>query len=267
MATPWRRLSTVGWSVGIAIILVILITTGVLAPIQRILVPVFSPIGQFARGIVEHVTTSTTDRKDRAALQAENDLLNQQLLQAELDRASLNQQLAELKLEREEKNFLTRRSLSGIASRVIGRSEVSAQVLLIDVGSASGVSVGAPVLASGGVLVGVVSEVSSGTSNVRLLTADGINVGVRVDRQDGPSGILVGEQGTGMRLTLVPKTDSIAVKQTVVTSDINPQIPSGLLIGTLSTVTSPAGELFQSATVIPTVPYEQLTILTVLKRS
>ena len=244
-----------------------LLALGMLQPVQRVVAPILKPIGRVSYNLVEKVQTFFSHRASTTDLQKENSDLKARLVQAELDRASLNQQLAELKISRSEADFLKRRSLAGVTARVIGRSQTNAQALLIDVGSRQGVIAGTPVLASGGVLVGTVIDVGEVTSNVRLLTADGTNVAVRVDKQDGPSGILVGERGVGTRLTLVPRSDILQPKQVVVTSDVNPQVPSGLLIGTISVIDAAPGALFQTATVIPSVPYERLNVVTVLLRT
>lgn len=267
MASPWRRLPSTGWITISTLILAILLAVGLLQPVQRLVTPILKPIGRVSYAVVDKVASFFRQRSSTSKLQQENVELKSRLVQAELDRAALNQQLAELKIVRDEADFLKRRSLQGVTARVIGRSQTNAQALLIDIGTRQGVVVGAPVLASGGVLIGTIIDASDTTSNVRLLTAEGTNVAVRVDKQDGPSGILVGERGVGTRLTLVPRSDTLQPKQSVITADVNPQVPSGLLIGTISVIDAAPGELFQTATVIPTVPYERLNVITVLRRT
>jgi rod shape-determining protein MreC len=266
MAAPWRRLTSTGWITIVTILFILLLGAGMLRPVQRLVTPVLKPIGRVSYAIVDSVQSFFRHRSSATELQRENTDLRARLVQAELDRAALNQQLAELNISRAEADFLQRRSLQGVTARVIGRSQTNAQALLVDVGTRQGITVGAPVLASGGVLIGTIIEANDVTSNVRLLTAEGTNVAVRVEKQDGPSGILVGERGVGTRLTLVPRTDSLQPKQTVITSDVNPQVPSGLLIGAISVIDAAPGALFQTATVVPTVPYESLNVLTILRR-
>lgn len=265
MAAPWNRLSPAGWITLVVVGFSLLLVLGLLQPVRRVLTPVLTPIGRVSYSTVDWVATFFRHRASKAELKRENGELQARLVQAELDRATLNQQLAELKVTREEAEFLKRRSLQGMPGRVIGRSQTNAQALLLDVGSRHGVRAGAPVLASGGVLVGTIIDVSDSTSNVRLLTAEGTNVAVRVGKQDGPSGILVGERGVGTRLTLVPRSDTLQPKQSVITADVNPQVPSGLLIGTLSVIDAVPGALFQTATIVPAVPYERLNVVTVLR--
>lgn len=267
MASPWRRLSATGWTIIATLILVLLLVAGMLQPVQRLVAPILKPVGRVSYNTVERLQSFFRHRASASDLLRENNDLKARLVQSELDRASLNQQLAELKISRTEAEFLQRRSLQGVTARVIGRSQTNAQALLIDVGTRQRIAVGAPVLASGGVLIGTVIDASDVTSNVRLLTAEGTNVAVRVEKQDGPSGILVGERGVGTRLTLVPRSDTLQPKQTVITSDVNPQVPSGLLIGAISVIDAAPGALFQTATVIPTIPYESLNVVTVLRRT
>ncbi len=259
------RLSRVGWAIVIFIFAAVLLSVGLLKPAQRFVAPVLTPIGRVSYSIVEWWKGIFAERSARATLEAENATLRQRLTDVELERTALDKQLAELKLLRQESDFLNRRSLKGVAGRVVGRAQTSAQVLLVDVGSQEGIRTGAPVIANEGILIGVVTAVAPATTEVRLLTAEGTDIAVRVERQDGPSGVLVGERGVGMQLTLVPKGETIAERQLVMTADVDPRIPSNLLIGSIATLEEVPGALFQNASVIPSLAYDQLSVVTILQ--
>jgi len=261
--TPFH-FSSVGWAVVVIAALTLTFSVGLFQPVQRLLVRALAPVGRVMHTFATRIDGTLADRRTAAATAKENESLRSQMVALELERAGLNQQLVELKLLREEQDFLARRSLTGVPTRVIGRSQVNAQRLLVDVGSQAGVQSGAPALAAGGVLVGVVEDVEDSTSSIRLLTADSTNVAVRVRDQSGPPGVIVGERGVGMRLTLVPQNEKLETNLAVITADANPRIPSGILVGKVSTIDVAPGALFQSAAVLPAVPYDRLSVLTIL---
>ncbi len=258
------RLSPVGWSVVVLVAAALLLSLGFLKPLQRVTAPILTPVGRVAYDVVQWVGGVFSHRSSVEELAEENASLQNRIVQLELERTTLDKQLVDLKLLRAETDFLNRKSLSGVPGRVLGRSQSSAQVLLIDIGTVQGVRSGAPVIAHDGILIGTIIAAGPATAEVRLLTAEGTDIAVRVDRQDGPSGVLVGERGVGMKLTLVPKNQSIAEEQLVLTSDIDPRIPSSLVVGKIANLEEVAGDLFQTASIIPTVAYEKLSVVTVL---
>lgn len=267
MAQRSFRFSSTGWILAGVSIFGLLLAVGFLPPVQKLAVRVLSPLGRIAHTIVEGARLTITDRQQTVDVEAENTALRERVVQLELERASLNQQIRELNILRDEQAFLDRRSLQGIAVRVIGRSQLNTQRVLVDGGQDLRIQRGAPVLAGDGVLVGLVEDVLAGSSSVRLLTADSTNVAVRVRDQSGPPGIVVGERGVGMRLTLVPQNEKLEKGQAIITADADPQIPSGILVGTISTVDIAPGALFQSASILPVLPLDRLNVLTVLTSS
>lgn len=267
MARSPLRLSAIGWVIGVVLFVALIFSIGFFGPVQRFAVRVLAPIGRITHRLVEGVDTTLSNRKNTQSITDENVTLKDRVLQLELERAALNQQLAELKVLRIEQAFLDRRSLKGVAVRVIGRSQANAQRLLVDSGSEKKIERGSPVLAGDGILVGVVEDVQEGTCSVRLLTADSTNVAVRVRDQSGPPGVIVGERGVGIRLTLVPQNEKLEKGQAIITADADPQIPSGILVGTIATIDVAPGALFQSASLLPILPLDRLNVLTIITAS
>lgn len=267
MARSTLRLSAIGWVIGVIIVIALLFSLGILGPVQRFAVRMLAPIGRITHSLVEGVDATLGNRQSAKSVIDENAILKDRVLQLELERAALNQQLVELKILRNEQAFLDRRSLKGVAVRVIGRSQANAQRLLVDSGSEKKIERGSPVLAGDGVLVGVVEDVQEGTCSVRLLTADSTNVAVRVRDQSGPPGVIVGERGVGIRLTLVPQNEKLEKNLAIITADADPQIPSGILVGTIATIDVAPGALFQSASLVPIVPLDRLNVLTIITSS
>ncbi|RJO59269.1 rod shape-determining protein MreC [Candidatus Parcubacteria bacterium] len=237
---------------------------GVLPIVQRIIKPILLPVSQLVNRVVTNVAQNFKSREDLQSLESENQALQQKIVELEIRQADLNRRLSELQLLRKEEDFLNRHELRGQPVRVIGRSQSSAQLLLLDAGLNQGLSLGQPVIAADGVLVGLIQEVGEITSSLKLLTSEGLNIAARVENETKSPGIVTGEKGVGIKLTLVPQNEVLQSSQSVVTSDLDPKVPSGLLIGSISKIEQTSGLLFQSATVIPALPYDTLNVLMVL---
>jgi rod shape-determining protein MreC len=258
------KLSRQTWIVLGTILCALLITFGALKPLQRFIIPIVRPIASTAHTIGARIDGFLTERRSIQSIQKENQDLQKRVVELERTTTELSQKLTSLNILREEEDFLKRRKISGKLVYVLGREQTNAQELLIDMGSADGLAVGMPALAPNGIMIGIVHAVNESTASVRLLTAEGTSVAVRVERPDGPPGVIVGELGTGIRMTLVPQNQALKSNDTIVTSDLETKIPGGLLIGSITSIDAQPGALFQTASVLPAISYNQLSILTIL---
>lgn len=258
------NLSRQTWIVLGIILIGLLVSIGVLRPLQRLIIPVIRPIASTAHTIGARIDGFLSERRNIQTIRKENQDLQSQVVELEKTTAELSQKLSSLNILREEEDFLKRRKISGKSVYVLGREQTNAQELLIDRGSADGITVGMPAISSNGIMIGIVHAVNESTASVRLLTAEGTSIAVRVERPDGPPGVIIGELGTGIRMTLVPQNQALKNGDTIVTSDLETKIPSGLLVGSITSIDAQAGALFQSASVLPAISYNQLSILTIL---
>ncbi|MFA6587720.1 MAG: rod shape-determining protein MreC [Patescibacteria group bacterium] len=258
------RLSTIVILIGVIIFFVILSLTGAIQIVQKISRPILLPIARLASTSTNKIGELFKGREEKENLMTENKILQQRVIDLEINQASLNRQLSELQILKSEEEFLNRNKLKGIPVRVIGRSQTSAQQILLDAGKQQGIIIGSPVLAVNGVLIGIIYEVGEATSSLKLLTSDGMNVAARVENETSSPGIINGEKGVGIRLNLVPQNQVLKEAQTIVTSDLDPKVPNGLLIGAISKIEQNPGALFQSASVIPSISYDKLNVLMVL---
>jgi len=264
MSSPRLSLSALTLLLEVVAVFIVLSLTGTLQIFQRISKPVLLPMARFASGTATKVENLFKSQDDLNALNKENQALRERVTALEIQQADLNRQLLEMKILREEQDFLNRRNLKGAPVRVIGRSQTSAQQILLDAGRQQGIKVGSPALAANGVLIGLIYEVSEETSSLKLPSSDGINVAAKVDNETKSPGIINGERGVGIRLNLIPQNEVLKENQTVLTSDLDPNVPSGLIIGTISKIQQTPGALFQSASVIPAIDYDKLNVLMIL---
>jgi rod shape-determining protein MreC len=157
-----------------------------------------------------------------------------------------------------------------VTARVIARSPtVWFSSVKIDKGSNDGVRVDQPVIASGG-LAGKVTNVTSGTAQVTLLTDASSAVSAQV-MPEGANGIVKPEVGNPRDLLLdfVEKGRRVTEGTTVVTSGftssrVESLFPRGIPIGTVTEVDLDEIELYQRVHIRPFADLRRLDWLQVL---
>lgn len=139
-----------------------------------------------------------------------------------------------------------------LVARVLSRTDDAAyRGLLIDRGADQGVRAGQPVVTGRGVIIGKVEAVRARTASVMLLLDSRSKLAVAVQNEAGTVGVLEGDRGLAMTVTLVPLTEELAPGQTVVTSGLEPGVKRGLVVGTIESVARSAQDPFQTAAVTP----------------
>lgn len=125
--------------------------------------------------------------------------------------------------------------------------------LMLNKGSADGVSIQAPVVIQGSVLIGFIADTSEHSSVCRLLLSPMVSLPAEVVNENHSRGLVRGENYTGLRLTTVPRDAELKQGQSVATS-ADDQTPAGLLIGTLNVIKNDQNEAYQNATL--SIPYD-----------
>lgn len=125
--------------------------------------------------------------------------------------------------------------------------------LILNRGGADGITLQAPVIVQGSMLLGFITDVSDHTAVVRLLLDPGTSLPGEVAGQDHSRGLVEGRQYTSVVLSTVPRDAQIKAGEMVVTTAQN-QTPQGLLIGKINRVTNVKNEAYQEADV--ELPYD-----------
>ncbi|MBE6535263.1 MAG: rod shape-determining protein MreC [Ruminococcaceae bacterium] len=126
-----------------------------------------------------------------------------------------------------------------IDALIVGREgDNNTTFFTLDRGQSDGVTVGMPIIVTGGV-VGSVCEVGNNWCRVRVLTESSAGMGAYVDRS-GEIGIVNGDVTLGMsnscRLNYLSENADVIVGDLVYTSGLGSVYPRGLLIGRVSSV-------------------------------
>ncbi len=226
------------------------------APLQRGTHAALQPIGNFLTGALDYGSL----RHENQTLRNQIVALQQQSVQAAGEEAAAEQVLAEQHLP-----FVS--GIPTVSVEIIdnGSSNFENSVT-IDKGTTSGVAVGQPVVAAGG-LVGSVQSVSAHTATVILLTDPTFAAGVRL-----PGANIGTAQGVGrtdpMRVT-VDTTNLAAPKvragEELVTSGLDfEKFPPNIPVGRIAAESTSPGQAEPDITLAPLVDLEQLSYLQVM---
>lgn len=209
---------------------VILARVGALAPLEAVITR--------AGGATAPLAGKAASADETAALRAEIARLR------ETERE--NQELRALV------NFKKNSRHALVPAQIVGAPrDPGMRAWFINRGTAHGVTTGIGVLSPEGILIGSVSAVESTRSVALLLTDRQSMIAAAVQSIAGANGLLVGERGGSMRLTLIPRDATLSPGMTVVTSGLEENIPRGILIGTIAEVLRDDREPFQSARIAP----------------
>ncbi len=199
------------------------------------------------------VSQSTTDKIN--TLTAEN--------------VRLTSELVDYKRLREQLGAPAFASFTAIPAHVIARPiDTLKSQYVINKGIANGVSIGDSVVVQGSVLIGFITELSQHTAIVQTLFASKTSVTAETTSEDTEAaparGLITSQYQLSLIMKTIPRDSVVTIGQHVVTTSNGNQIPHGMMIGTIETVTRPGNEAYQQADI--TVPYnpdaiEAVTIL------
>lgn len=149
---------------------------------------------------------------------------------------------------------------------ILNRDPINSNILILSAGKKDGIKEGQAAVVNDGVIVGKIVEVDNDSSKLRLLTDNFSKIAVKVSDDYEVSGVLSGSLGLGMDLTYIPEEQDIKKGDLVITSNMNDLIPAGLIVGTVEEVQFSKEEIFKSASILPMVDYQTLSLLAIIKK-
>lgn len=249
---------------------------GVLHGVQDGAGSVMAPVQEVAAGAIEPFqdawswTTGLIDARDKAAAFEDENAVLRAALVANVSQAERVTDLeALLGIQGDIPT-----GYRAVNASVIGRSTASgfyARVRL-DVGTADGVIVNSPVVASsdrGAALVGVVIRANANDAVISFITDPITEIGATVQNSGGAPGILKATVDGQLELTKVPRSFRVVPQAVVETAGFNelnlPSIyPRGIPIGQVAGVGGQEVEVYQSIQVTPFADVRALRVVTVL---
>jgi len=218
---------------------------GVLVPIEGLLARVTTPLQEGGSFVSTQFGELSQTARDLRGLRERNEAL-------EAENASLLLEIVRLREVETEAVLL--RDLLGFA-QADSTLEVLRYVTL-DIGREAGVARNMPVVTERG-LVGRVSEAGDGWSQVLLIIDVSSSVNA-LTQSTRASGLVEGQADGSLVMRAIPQSDTISVGDTVFTSGLGGNFPRQILIGQITEVERKDYDLYQVASVEPTVDFDHL---------
>lgn len=234
--------------------------SGPIHSVQRGLASVFGPIEEGADRALKPVQDLINWFDETFEARGENERLQDQLTEARDQAIAADAALAENEELKKALGFRDNGGIQGydqVTARVISRSPtVWYSQVMLDAGSSSGVRRNDPVVTGDG-LVGRISDVTSGTSQVTMITDHRSAVSARI-LPDGPLGVVKPEVGDpdDLLLDFIQEDREVNKGQELVTAgstatNLESLFPYGIPIGEIAEADVDEQESFQRVLVKP----------------
>ncbi|MFH1171509.1 MAG: rod shape-determining protein MreC [bacterium] len=244
----------------VVVAIILLHIAGILSPVERGVSILLRPVQRTLSSWVPfRFSTNDRDQNQRFAD------LEKQVARLLTENALLKENRREESAFSNQQSFLSLRNLKGVSATIIGRSpEGDERILLLDRGKEQGITAGQPVITNDGIFIGTIRQSDAGRSFVLLVTDARGKVACEVENSQRSPGLIVGEHGLTMIMKDIPQNEKIAKDQIVVTSALDANIPSNLVVGMITSIHFSTGDLFQQALVRPIIDLQRLRYVTVI---
>ncbi len=236
--------------------------TGLLVPVEGLFIRLTVPVQEGASRVATQWEQLRQTIRDLRELRQRNEALEAENARLLLENVRLKEVETEANLCSELLNFARQRpsfDIQGahVIGRVIGQDPSNLQrYITLDAGREAGIARNMPVVTDRG-LVGRIVEVGEGWSRVLLITDVSSSVNA-LTQSTRASGLVQGQADGSLVMRNIPQGDTVSVGDTVFTSGLGGNFPRQVLIGQITAVQRHDYDLYQTATIRPTVDLDHL---------
>jgi len=254
--------------IALAIVGMVLNETGQLEALKGLALRLTTPLQARLATLTSSLSDLTQAARDLRELRQRNEELEAENARLTIENVRLEEDRAENERLRALLNFTQVNpdydyKGAEVRARVIGRDPTNFQsYLIIDVGSKQGIARRMPVVTDRG-LVGRISEVGPNWSKVLLIVDPSSSVSALIQTTRA-TGTVRGQIGGSLLMDLIPQKDAVHRGNIVLTSGMGSNFPKGLVIGQVVEVHQRDIEMFQRATVRPTVDFDRLEVVLII---
>jgi rod shape-determining protein MreC len=247
---------------------IVLNEAGYLEPLEGVILRLISPLQARLATLVETSGGLFRAARDLRDLRQRNQELEEKYAQLLIENVALKEAAQENATLRSFFHFAQQHpgfQLVGgeVKASVIGRDPSNfLRYLIIDVGEAQGVEKDMPVIVPRG-LVGRVQSVGSNWAKVLLIIdpRSSVSAVVQTGRATGQvQGLVSGD----LMMKYISQEESVSEGEIVLTSGLGGNFPKGLVIGQVVAVEQRDSDMFQQATLRPTVDFDRLEMVLVV---
>lgn len=253
---------------GIIVLISILYFTSITSPLENIIIKILNPVLGNLYSSSSDINALYREKTDK------RDLLNE-IQQLKIKNNKLTQSNIQLKILKDENkilrkylNFIEKDKFNYVLSNIISRSNFltieNQKKIIIDKGKNEGITKGLAVLNNDGIIIGKITNTKNNSSEVCLITDKNCKFAASIQNNDHTAGIIFGELEITAKMEFIPQTEKLTLGDIVVTSGLEENIPRGLIIGKIIKIHQEDNEVWQNASIEPTIDANDLSIVLVL---
>ncbi len=236
---------------------------GILAIILIAILASFTPIAQHARNRtwdqIVGITTAVFHLNKPATSQSQNDKIKE----LTLENTRLTSELVDYNRLRSQLRAPSFDAMQAISAHVISRPIDTLQSeYVINKGIEEGVGSDDVVVVNGSALVGFISQVSLHSAVIQTVLHPKTSITAETVVTDSGAtparGLVTSQFQTSIHMGTIPRDASLTIGQNVVTTSNGSQIPYGVVIGSISSISKPENEAYQQAVI--QLPYNPDTV-------
>jgi rod shape-determining protein MreC len=166
-------------------------------------------------------------------------------------------------------NFFEENEYNKVMARVVASDnllseDINQSNIYLNKGLEDGLREGMAVINEEGILVGKILSLHDNSAQVCLSINEDCKFAARFSKQSEALGIVQGSLGLTISMNLIPQEHDISVGDLVVSSGLEKDIPPGLIVGEVSSVTKQSNDIWQEATIEPLYSLNELDFLAVV---
>jgi len=225
--------------------------------------PIQETLGEGTRSVtsvIGAITEVDSLRRENEELRSEVQRLDEELAGME----SLQAEVANLEELLGTRDRLTADDIETVAAGVSARQYTQFErIITLDRGSEADIREGAPVLSSGGALLGRVTDVGEGWADVMLISDSNFLV-AGLDRRTRATGNVIGRLSAPLSMTEIKRSDKMSENDLIVTlgaqlgGGFRSVYPPGIPIGRVVDIIDTADSIVKSALLVPVADLEHI---------
>lgn len=236
----------------IIILILLLSSFGGVFSAKGVLGKALSPFISFSEGVSLKIRGFSDSIKELGDLQKENKELEDKVKELTQEISRLKEIQIENESLKKQLSFVNSVGYKTVAARVVVNNPSNfIKIMTINKGIKEGIKKDMAVT-SDGFLIGRVYEVDNYMSKILLLTDSNFEVSGLIQKSRA-LGLVRGQIGSGLAMDTIPKDQEVSVDDTVITGNLENDIPEGLLIGKIVEIDIEVNGLFKKASIVPFV--------------
>ncbi|MDD3284656.1 MAG: rod shape-determining protein MreC [Patescibacteria group bacterium] len=263
---PKLKKKNLFWIFVVGIVIILLHYYGIISPLENLFFKAFSPLRNKVYSTSKDVNIFAFIN-DYKSLKKENEELSIKNINNIIDESYIKKLEEENEVLKKSLSYFENSNKEFVVAKVIsGFNLESNNILVINRGSRHGIDIGMPVVFQEGVIVGVIIKVDKEFSDILLLSDKNSLITSTIYGQDKTNGIIKGDLDYGLEMDYIPIDTQINEGDIVVSAGLEKEIPNGLVIGQIKEVIVERGDFFKKAIVYPSVEYQNLNFVSVIKK-